>query len=232
MKKTLLLILVTIAFKSQAGLFKKENDKVMPFSLMDKTPIEFIKEYAKFKKYTITSTKLGKLKKKKLNIITYTPILEVELDNYFEQVLEESGLASQQSESIIQITNFRDSKYAPQKIYSSDDFPSTRKRIMVYHKLKYPFGKSMQRTLRPFQSRLGRIYNMSESVIIVSDRGEKIKSVIQILKTMDTKEGYKNYKDSLRAEAKKRSSEEKQKPSKESNKENNKKKSKNNKRIA
>ncbi len=218
MRKLLFLLFATQAFSATAATLKLEYGTIAPFNAEEMTIAEFIKEYAEIKDVMVTTPNTRKLQEK-VNISTYSPITIDRLDDYFSQILGAVKMYALKSEGLIEVLPVRTAKYQRHDYYKSKDFPTKREYITVIHELKHPMAKSIQRSLRGQLSREGRIYSLAGKILLISDYGNKMKSMLDIVNEMDTPDAYQAYKKAMEEKARKEQEQGEKRPSNKKSKE-------------
>ncbi len=189
-----ILIILMLLSNHAFAVLKIRDNAVQPFTSNDMRLAEFVEFYANTYQVTLTAGSKIKLQKYKVNLVINSALSKAEMTDLLDTVLEHNGLTRISDGVGYSIINSRDIRYLPVATYNSSDNPGGKKFVLVYHKMKYPLGRKVSRSLRPFISRYGRVVNFSDGKsLIIADYGENIKRLIKVVDSVDNKESYKVY---------------------------------------
>jgi type II secretory pathway component GspD/PulD (secretin) len=184
MKIFSLLILFSVSAFAELTI---KDGMVQPINFQNYPLEQFIEDYAAGFKKTLLMSSLGKDDAK----INFNLKKSISLDSFermFITVLGAHSLTLVEDKSFARVIASRDTRYTPSEFYTSKNFPKENRYILVFHELKNPLAKSITRNMRPFLSRYGRIINFNDAhSIVISDRGEQIGNLIEIINSLDNK---------------------------------------------
>lgn len=124
--------------------------------------------------------------KGKVNISTETPISAGSAWKAYVAVLNMRGFTVIEQGDFLKIIQSRDVQYYPTEIYENNYTPNTDNYVMRILKLKYVNSSEINRGLKPFQTRYGRIEEIKQTNdIIIVDTGTNINRLVQLIKFID-----------------------------------------------
>ena len=169
--------------------------KVAPVIIENKPLAEVIKQYANLKNIPVTYKEKLISKDDKVSLHLNHAVELKDFDEYFFYLLSQLGFSILNLSGEMNVVAHKDIRYLANPFYYSDQFPKTHNYITVSHRLKFPIGKSIDRILRPFFSRYGRLVLFGdESTLIFHEKGTNIDILLKIIETMDNNESYERYK--------------------------------------
>jgi type II secretory pathway component GspD/PulD (secretin) len=166
--------------------FSLKDKLIQPFQLNNQDMQVFISDYAKIVKKPLLVDK--KTIKGNVNFSIVKPITLDDFNKMFVTVLSSQGITVIEDEAFLRVISERDIRYTSAKFYTSDSYPNNDQYILVKHDLKNPLANEITRNMRPFLSRYARIISFNDGhTIILSEKGNNITRIIEIIDNLDNK---------------------------------------------
>ncbi len=129
---------------------------------------------------------LDKDVKGKVSISAPTPITVGDAWKAYLTALSMAGYSLVKSGAFYRIVPMRDIRFTPTKIYMGDFTPDTDNYVLKIIPLKYVNATEIERTLRQFATRQGRVFAIQQTnTVVIGDAGTNITRLEKLVKFVD-----------------------------------------------
>jgi general secretion pathway protein D len=192
-----ILILILLISSAQAALLGRNSDG--DFVLNKKTFMvsELASDYAKLMDYNLSVDQ--QFTDESFTVQGATLIKKDRIENYVSLLLSQSGNAviHRPDSRFMQVISARDIRYTTLPVFRTlEEIPQNDNHVQFSYGLKHMDSSELSRNMRPFLSRYGRIIDIkSSNSIHITDTGNNVIRMVQILLKLDTPEYAKSKKE-------------------------------------